>query len=726
MAPVSISVPTRLRVDTRALRDGRHELADALAAATGRAVASSRAHLPATVPVVAPPTFDWSGDGAGDVDAATRADVEALCAEQIARAVAVLDVPVVDATATEPPAVSRSTGTPAEPAAPRTGRLPQPATAVSASPHASASSVAQPAAELGGIPLVLPTEELEDIDSLVAEALAAEQERESRQAVCEPFLDEPSIFDFGPVGHELWRRTTEIADLLETDPCPYGGAFLLTAADVLLLRVLDIGLADVVEAGTNVATGPGGADVRFRPSSSVQLEALEVLASVVPLLTALTALLEQLPDGMPPGWTPGLHELLDPRLDEVVATLFRLTCRVLFLQTLNASRIAVEARRAEPAFKQFAGLFAAVITQPRSALAELADLRDRLASDPPGGAAIVEEAGVRRIRDRQGRQWTLEELAAEITARRAAVVSPDPFVNQLALLPEVDLRFRIPDAAVPGELRRLLDELYTIVVEQTLHAQADPDLGFAWAHVVPTDGMAMVPYTIYLLRGLHLLAHELLSDELGDDLFYPRGINLLFGSELGARALAGPGELDGLVETALVAASPVELPQSLHPSSPAEPDAAGAAVETPAASPDTPARSPKPAPAEAPEPDEPAREPGPVLESAEPEPEDAPALLELTFQPDGVAGVDGGYVLVEPAAGWAPAGAESYSSPEGRRQLLVGLEARARFTLGLPGCRGWRCGSGGAKLDTIAAAALEELRSSEPELAGRIELGAGR
>jgi hypothetical protein len=817
MPSVTVTVPTLLRVDPRCLRDGRRELADALGAATTRAVASASIALPGATRVAASPTFSWTGDGAGEVDGGTRSEIEALCREQIARALGAAttvggeEAPVPTSPRLVPAAAAEPGSTPTRHFPPR---------AATGGTHTTATPAAvERPVELGGIPVALPSERLEDIETLVESALAAEQERDSQPHTCDPFFDEPSILDLGPISHELRRRIAEIADLLEIeDPCPYGGAFLMTSGDVLLLRVLDIGLADVVEAGTNVATGPGGTEVLFRPSSSVQVEALQILASVVPLLTALTQLLEQVPEGMPLGWAPALHERLDPQLDEVVATLFRLTCRVLFLPVLNASRIAIETRRADPAFEQFAELFAAAVTRPRSEIAELVELRDRLAGGVPASPAqrattwreallevdsllagrrtfeseIVEDAGVWRVRDRSGRSWTFEELETAISARRAAKASADPLVNQLALLPEVDARFRIPDAAVPGELRRLLDELYTIVVEQTLHAEADPDLGFAWGRVVPEDGMAMVPYTIYLLQGLHLLAHELLSDDFADDFFYPRGVNLLFGSELGARALAGPGELGELVKTALVAASPVEVPSRLLRSSGSaelDEDAGmvdGEALRAATASErtlfaeelagyeDAPGRLdavvalreelnarydaalaasggalrpglrhevrelagrlvreldeldrlPEPA-STVTQPAAETAEPGesePSWERAEAESETA-APPELTFRPDGIAGVTDGYVMVEPASGWAPGGLDAYTSPEGRQHLRLGLEARARFTLGLPGCRGWRCASGGRRLDAIAAAVLDELRADAPELADRVEFG---
>ena len=662
---VGVSIPTRLRVDPRVLRDGRDELADALTAATTRAVASSRRQIPAgSAAIVASTTFTWTGESAASVSESLRAEIEELCARRIAAVVrhgvaARRHETTFAWTPRRPPESGAATPAP--------GQAPAPPPQAAAASAGHEPSLAEPGLDEPDAELYTAAPDTEAAD-----------EPDDFATACRPFLDEPSIVLFGPLRHELWRRISEIAELVEIDPCPYGGGFLLAAAAGLLERTWDAGLAGVVEVGSNVATGLDTLPVRFVPNPSVQLEELELLASVVPLVSSLTLLLEQIPEGgdtgKPLGWGPQLHELLDPQLEEAVAALFRLTCRVLFLQLLNTSRAAIESRRTDPAFGQFLELFEQAVTRPSA------------------------------TRD---------------------VASPDPLVNQLELVPEVHERFRIPEGAVPGELRRLLDELFTTDVELSLQAEADPDLGFELAHVVPTDRIALVPTTIYLLQGLHLLAHEALADEFDGDPFYARGIDRLFDSELGQRALAGPGELDGLLTTALLAASPIDVLTK----APA-PDEAAVPLDGPVAAKAEADAEPEAALAELSPPEsesEPAAEPAPRL-AAVPRaaPHDDDGMLELTFHPQGVAPGAEGYVVVEPSSGWAPEGARFYANAAGRARLRLGLEARARFTRGLSGCSGWRCLSGGRALDEIAATVLDDIRADHPELADRIELGARR
>ena len=90
---VTVSIPTRIRLDERALRDGRAELSDAFAAAVGRAVGSSIEEVlePASDGVgvrFAAPEITWCGDGAPDVASATRDELEAIIGTLLSQAVA--------------------------------------------------------------------------------------------------------------------------------------------------------------------------------------------------------------------------------------------------------------------------------------------------------------------------------------------------------------------------------------------------------------------------------------------------------------------------------------------------------------------------------------------------------------------------------------------------------------------------------------------------------------
>jgi hypothetical protein len=510
---------------------------------------------------VSPPTFSWSGEGVADVPHDTRADLEALCAETLLRAAG----PLTTVHAVQPHVGGAGVAEVEEEGPP--ALRPQAYPSAGPAPPAPTPS---PLGELDGFELALPDDE--ELVPLVLE------HGEERQHTCQPFLGERSLHEHGPAGSELLRRIAAIADELELEPCPFGGAFVLAAAEALEEWVLAIGLADVLEAGVNTAVDAESTEIRFDPNRSIQLEALVDLAGIVPRLTALTALLEALPDP-PIGWSTQLHEQLDPGLEQTVAVLFRVTCRVLFLQVLNTSRLALETRRNEPLFQHFAALFEqALVAEPVDA-DELRDLRDRLTGAATerqptswGGAVNallsvlrgtaqaepVLENGVSTIRDRRGRPWTLEELDRALADKHRREPSEEPLVRQLAAVQEVRRRFRLPRGAFSGELRRLLDDLVATNLQIALRVPDEPDLGFEFGRVVPSEGSDMVPYTIYSLQGLHQIANRTIGDAFEGDLFYSRGINLLFGTELGQRALAGPGDLGGLVEIAIVAASPVE------------------------------------------------------------------------------------------------------------------------------------------------------------------------
>src|SRR5262245_33247995 len=89
--PVCVRIPIRLRVDPGALSGRQADLAEALAAAAGRALRNSRAvvleHRGGYEGInLHPPTFSWCGEAVGRLDNATRLEVEALVADVLRRA----------------------------------------------------------------------------------------------------------------------------------------------------------------------------------------------------------------------------------------------------------------------------------------------------------------------------------------------------------------------------------------------------------------------------------------------------------------------------------------------------------------------------------------------------------------------------------------------------------------------------------------------------------------
>jgi hypothetical protein len=89
--PVSVTVPTRVRVDSEALAARRDDLADALGAAAQRALAASVENVleprgSYACAYTNPPEFTWLGTGLGAVPGTTRAQIETLLADAIADA----------------------------------------------------------------------------------------------------------------------------------------------------------------------------------------------------------------------------------------------------------------------------------------------------------------------------------------------------------------------------------------------------------------------------------------------------------------------------------------------------------------------------------------------------------------------------------------------------------------------------------------------------------------
>jgi hypothetical protein len=164
------------------------------------------------------------------------------------------------------------------------------------------------------------------------------------------------------------------------------------------------------------------------------------------------------------------------------------------------------------------------------------------------------EDGDWKVRDRRGRPWTEQALEDAILMRRGAVESVEPLIKQMQDLPEVMDRFRNPVGGVRAELRRVLDEMSQKNWEITLKAERDEDFGFEASRIEENTSAATVALTNYNLQGIHKLTHEQIGEFFRGDQYYGRGIELLFGSTLGKRALIGFAEIVGLVVLAIFCA----------------------------------------------------------------------------------------------------------------------------------------------------------------------------
>jgi hypothetical protein len=158
-----------------------------------------------------------------------------------------------------------------------------------------------------------------------------------------------------------------------------------------------------------------------------------------------------------------------------------------------------------------------------------------------------------RIRDDAGHLSVEEDLEQRIVLTRGAAEEVEPLVKHIDDLPEVVARMRAGGTAgVERELRKLLERMKGHNQEITQEADDDPWYGFGKSAIREDIPHATVPYSSYALGGVHLLAHQEIGEFFRGDYFYPLGINRLFDSELGRRALSGAAIFVGLVLISVV------------------------------------------------------------------------------------------------------------------------------------------------------------------------------
>lgn len=161
---------------------------------------------------------------------------------------------------------------------------------------------------------------------------------------------------------------------------------------------------------------------------------------------------------------------------------------------------------------------------------------------------VVQTPDGLRIRDDAGHLSTEEDLEQRIVLTRGAAEEVEPLVKHIDDLPEVVARMRAGGTAgVESELRKLLERMKSHNQEITQNSDDDPWYGFTKSAIREDIPHATVPYSSYALGGIHLVAHQEIGEFFRGDYFYPLGINRVFDSELGRRALSGALIFVGLV-----------------------------------------------------------------------------------------------------------------------------------------------------------------------------------
>jgi hypothetical protein len=446
--------------------------------------------------------------------------------------------------------------------------------------------------------------------------------------ICEPFLGEPSTDQLDAAGRLLSDRMQRIAGQLEIQPCKYVGHFLIAAASTLGALARRVGVADINETGTTtVASGEGSlGSLDFHPGASVQLQLLRHLAGVVPAITELSGSLQDVMaengkliagdyEGAAGSWMLQFVEELHGILDEAVGDLFKMTCRVVLLQLLNTSRAAIDARRLEPGFSAFAGLFERIVVPQLADIDELMHLRDRLQGaqaaaayasanqrmvnayfagvpgapgasttqgSPPGqprpGSWQEARAGVTRALTpthhlaegpaapnayetiEQGGVMRIRDRRGDLwtleAIEQAIVLRRGTIENVEPLVKQLtDLPETMERFRNPaGGVRA---ELQSVLDEMSYNnwditTSAREDPDYAFGTRVPHGGTETVPGTGYELQGIHLLAHREIAEFFRGDPFYARGLDRILGAAETAHTFTVVAEFVGIVLLAVV------------------------------------------------------------------------------------------------------------------------------------------------------------------------------
>ena len=178
---------------------------------------------------------------------------------------------------------------------------------------------------------------------------------------CDRYEGEPSIDDLGQQGARLREVIHTIAHRLDMPAladCKYAGGFLLAAAEMLRVRAEAVAGWGTPERAQTRSTPDGDGNlghIEFVALPSTHMQLLRQLAATVPWISTLHEGLKTAINAMPEkiegtwqnraaSWTLRFDYDLNTTMSESVGRLFAMTCQVVFLQLLGASRDAIDAR----------------------------------------------------------------------------------------------------------------------------------------------------------------------------------------------------------------------------------------------------------------------------------------------------------------------------------------------------------------------------------------------
>ncbi|MGV9818733.1 hypothetical protein [Nocardia xishanensis] len=428
----------------------------------------------------------------------------------------------------------------------------------------------------------------------------------SGETDCSSFNGEPPLDTIGEAAAGLAQLINEIATDLRMPLCPHAARFCLNAAAVVGLRAKAV--ADHVVATASFrkvpAVGTDPATVQSVPAASPAILLLRHLASVIPKLTELSAMIRRTYAepaiferiGGPwnessPGWN--LHFLIEltPALIDSVGRIFVRSCQVLLLQRLQASREAIDQRIANlptylPVLKKLilgfvlrvedldilhdqlaAATDVSLLSKAgrevfgtwqdaKRALADVLAGRDLLGETDTGQGEIIRRHGMAvGIRDRYGHIWTLDQLRAALELRRSTGVTLDPLVAQIVDDDHLLDRFRRDPHRIGFEICALLTEMQERNTAITNKVKSSDEQAFEYGRIsargTPTT-LPGLPGLTYALSGIHLAVHEQIGEFFRGDPMYAAGIDRLLSARAGKAKLFDVIEIAGLAVLASI------------------------------------------------------------------------------------------------------------------------------------------------------------------------------
>ncbi|MDK1483212.1 hypothetical protein, partial [Sinorhizobium sp. 6-117] len=287
-----------------------------------------------------------------------------------------------------------------------------------------------------------------------------------------------------------------------------------------------------------VSGGGSLGDVDFKPADSPVLKTLRHLGGTVPIMTAMSRLLWDAyqdranasrlgsyykDDGV--SWhLHFLHEY-SPAMRDSIAFGFKVACKSILIQLCLTSRHEILLRLNN--FERYAPLVETMLVHMLAPQAALTLLRKALmdwlnenrrttastiasgyaswrsarqaltaALDSEGSAAYLERSktaigqawteakvelgadDVPRVRDKNGRLWTLQELDQAIALGNGTAQAIDPLVRKIADLPQAAVMAKADPAMLRSYLKSLLNEMLTGNTKITSQAEGSAEFAF--------------------------------------------------------------------------------------------------------------------------------------------------------------------------------------------------------------------------------------------------------